>query len=161
GSGLLLTGKAQAIEDLADARLDRVAASVLELILEVSVARENCIILLGAGNEGGVSKADGQGVELVLQGEEVGEDGEHLVVEGTRRVEVGDLRQVATAQARGVGDAAFIRIELADEELEQSRLAGAVWPHETDAVMVLQAEGDAGEDELGAEVFGKVGDNGE
>ncbi len=76
-------------------------------------------------------------------------------------MKLGDLRQVARAHARGVGDGALVRLQLAHQQLEQRRLAGAVRAYQPDTVVGLNAEGDAGKDQVGAVVFGEVGDDGE
>ena len=56
------------------------------------------------------------------------------------------LRQAADAYARLYGDMAAVRLDLAQERLEQGRLAGAIGSHQGDAVAIADRPGEIAEE---------------
>ena len=91
---------------------------------------------------------------LVLGAHAVGQPGgaQHHVPDGERRVQHEGLREGGDAQVTPVGDPAGVRVLGLGEHAQQGRLAGAVEADDPDAGVVVQPEGDVGEQLTGGAV---------
>ena len=158
---LLLARKAEAIQHLAHARLQRVATRMLEALLYIGVARQRRLIGVFIGEEVGIGQERGEGMQFVVPATHGVEDRQHLLEEGMMRRELGDLRQIAHRDALGERDAANIRLQASGEQVQQRCLPRAVRSDEADAVARFNAKRDAAEDQLGAIRLGEVGENGD
>ena len=72
------------------------------------------------------------------------------------RGEVGDLMDIADANALAEGDFAGVGLLFRAEDGEESGFARAVRADEADAVAIVNGEGDVLEERSGAEAFGDI-----
>ena len=137
--GFSKSSTAQPPERDLDARLDVVAAQVLELRLQLAVA-----LHLRRIREVGLERG-----HLRLHLREPRDAPQRIVEQRlVGRVGRGVLAREADARAPLDDEFALVRADFAEHDPEERRLARAVRPHDAHAVALVDAEGDVGKDVL-------------
>ena len=149
-------GEAEAAEDGADLRVERVDVVDVELVGDVGVAVGGGGVLLGfrVGGGEGVGELFGfalEGVEVVEDGEALGEDGFAAQGEAV-------LREVAEGHAFDAGELAVVEGFDAAEDFEQRGFAGAVAADEAGALVRRDQPVDVFKEEFLAEAFAGGGE---
>ena len=139
----------QAVEHALQAMVDVVGVLLVQLVLEVIVAGGQPL-LLGRITGGGHVGRHFQ--RLLLQGHEVGQRAEGLIVQGAIGREMRLLFQVAQPRGRMDLARAGIGLVFAGENPQERGLAAAVGTNQADAVARADLEGDAAQDRLRSEL---------
>ncbi len=145
GSALLVgEGEAEALQHLRHPRLDLVPATLLESLGDLGVALEEAVVVAVLGRVGeGVLDA----VLLLLQGEQVGEGEDHLLVNRAPVVDDAVLGQVADRGVRRHADLARVGLLDPGEHAQERGLSRPVRPRQADAVPLLDVPGDVLEED--------------
>ena len=145
--------EAQAVQDGLGFRLDGVTTEHLEAVLGLAVGRQDPVVL----DAGGAAHPVGERGELVLELADLGRAPQHRVEHRAPR-DLGQLLgQEADAQVLGTVHVARVGRLLAEQDLDERRLAGAVVPHQRRAPARDQRQGHVPEQLLAPEGFGHAG----
>ena len=144
--------KSETGENLAGVGLEGVAAHRLVLALDLAVLGEQRVVGVGVRRSVRVGDRSFEPMEFLGQVGHLAGAGQHLFEHRTSGGVDEILRQVAEGHVLGFGDRAPIGFGIADEDLDQRRLARAVAADERDASPRRQLQGDIGE-----QVAGSVG----
>jgi len=120
-------------EDASQRRLEVVPAGVLEVMLQIGIARERRRI--------GIAEAMLQLAQLVLELAQMRGRAARVLVHGAGRGLEQLLAEEADARAAGVRNVAGVGLVEAGRDAEQRRLTRAVGADESDAVALREAEG--------------------
>ena len=143
--------EAEALEHFVDARVSFEAALGGEAMREFVVSRGHLGLHLGFARHARFELA-----EFVLDRVEVGERETSLVADTRLGTRIDLLSQQADRSAAGGRDTTRIRIVVAACEAKQGRLAGAVRPHQPDAISGADVEGHAFEEQTAGDAAADV-----
>ena len=147
---MFLLREAQTCQDHLDLALIPITASQLKGLQRLPVALHGPFAL------GGVGHLLFQAAQLGLLALQVGEDGQHLLVESALAWQLCRLGQIADAQLSRPVHPACRRGIQAGYDAQQRRLARAVVPYQSDLVAPGDLEENAPEDILRAVGFGQL-----
>ena len=150
-----LVVEAEAVQDLARLRLQRVAAEVVVLLLHLAEAGEDGVHLVRAR---GIAHGVLQRLQLVVQVAHAAAARDGLVEHGAARHLLHVLAEVADGELPGDRDLALVGGLLAHDHAEEGRLARAVGPDEADLLARVELEGGVDEEDLPAVLLAEVGE---
>ena len=137
----------EAVQDLTRLALERIAAEVLVLLLDVAEPVEDGVELAGTRR---IRHRRVQRLELVMKIADAPAAGDRLVEDAAAGHLLHVLAEVADRQPSRDGDVAFVGLLFADDHPEQRRLAGAVRADEADFLARIELERGVHEENLAA-----------
>src|SRR5215471_16608851 len=146
--------EAEAVENLACARLERVAAEMVVLFLHVAEAREDLVHVVGLLR---IRHRMLQMLELVVQLAEPSAAGDGFVQDRPSRHLFDVLTEVPDRQLLRHRHVALVRMLFAGDHAKERRLAGAVRPDEPDLLVGIQLERGVDEENLASVLFTDFG----
>jgi hypothetical protein len=137
--------EAEAVQNLAGLRFERIAAEMVVLLLHLAEARENAVHVVRALV---IFHGALEVLELVMQIADAAAAGDGLVEHRPARHLLHILAEIADGQALGNRDLTLVGSFLADDHAKQGGLAGAVGADQADLVAGIQLKGGVNEDQL-------------
>ena len=149
-----LVVEAEAVQDLARLRLERVAAEVLVFLLHLAEAREDCVHLVRRAPDRPSPAAAPRARDAASPSAAAA--GDRFVEHRAARHLLDVLAEVADGQLLRHRDVAFVRLLLADDHPEERGLARAVRPDQADLFAGIELEGGVDEQDLPAVLLADV-----
>ena len=145
----------EAMENLARAALERVAAEMVVLLLHLAEALENPVHLVGAP---GIFERLLQLLELVMQVADAPAAGDRLVEHRAARHLLDVLAEVADGELLRHRHVAFVRLLFARDHAEERRLARPVRSDEPDLLAGIELKGRVDEEDLATVLLADTGE---